>query len=67
MLGCIPFADFFGLVTGGHIAHLGGTATGSINTTATLAICAFLFIHFHGINTVAKSLMDGTYGQQWSS
>ncbi len=63
VLGCIPTADFFYLVTGGHVEHLGGTATGSINTTATLAICAFFFIHFHGIDTLARSLMDGTYGK----
>jgi F0F1-type ATP synthase membrane subunit a len=62
VLGCIPFADFFYLVTGGVVEHLGGTATASINTTATLAIIAFFFIHFHGINMVAKHLMDGTYG-----
>jgi F0F1-type ATP synthase membrane subunit a len=62
ILGCIPFADFFELISWGHVQHLGGTATGSINTTATLAICAFLFIHFHGIDMVARSLMDGTYG-----
>jgi len=63
ILGCIPFADFFELISGGHIQHLGGTATGSINTTATLAIIAFFFIHFHGIDTIARALMDGTYGQ----
>jgi F0F1-type ATP synthase membrane subunit a len=63
VLGCIPFADFFALISNGHIEHLGGTATGSINTTIVLAICAFLFIHFHGINTVAKDLMNGTYGK----
>ena len=62
VLGCIPFADFFSLITWGKISHLGGTATGSINTTATLAVIAFIFIHFHGIDVVAKSLMDGTYG-----
>lgn len=63
LLGCIPFADFFAVITGGHIQHLGGTATGSISTTATLAICAFLFIHFNGINTIARDLMNGTYGK----
>jgi len=62
ILGCIPFADFFELISGGHLQHFGGTATGSINTTATLAICAFCFIHFHGINAVARDLMNGTYG-----
>jgi F0F1-type ATP synthase membrane subunit a len=63
VLGCIPFGEFIGLITLGHLQHIGGTATGSINTTATLAICAFLFIHFHGIDTVARSLMDGSYGK----
>jgi F0F1-type ATP synthase membrane subunit a len=62
ILGCIPLSEFFLLISAGKIQHLGGTATGSINTTATLAICTFLFIHFHGINTVARSLADGTYG-----
>jgi F0F1-type ATP synthase membrane subunit a len=62
ILGCIPFADFFELISGGRIQHLGGTATGSINTTATLAIIAFFFIHFHGIDQVAKDLINGTYG-----
>jgi F0F1-type ATP synthase membrane subunit a len=63
ILGCIPFSDFFELISGGRIQHLGGAATGSINTTATLAIIAFFFIHFHGIDTVAHALMNGTYGQ----
>jgi F0F1-type ATP synthase membrane subunit a len=62
VLGCIPFGSFFGLLSGGRLEHLGGTATGSLNTTVTLAVCAFLFIHYHGINMVARALMDGTYG-----
>jgi F0F1-type ATP synthase membrane subunit a len=63
LLGCIPTAEFIGLFTGGHLQHIGGTATGAITTTATLAACAFFFIHFHGIDTIARALMDGTYGQ----
>jgi len=63
VLGCIPFTDIFLLLSGGKIEHLGGTATGSISTTMTLAICAFFFIHFHGLNTVARDLMNGTYGK----
>jgi F0F1-type ATP synthase membrane subunit a len=63
VLGCIPFGEFIGMITLGHLRHFGGTATGSIATTATLAACAFLFIHFHGIDTIARSLMDGTYGK----
>jgi F0F1-type ATP synthase membrane subunit a len=78
LLGCIPFVEIFGLIfyaiTGGHgfgpngfIPHIGGTATGSISTTATLAICAFLFIHFNGVNTIARDLMKGTYGKHGHS
>ncbi len=63
LLGCIPTGEIIALLTGGRIQHIGGTATGSISTTATLAICAVVFIHFHGIDTVARALMDGTYGQ----
>jgi F0F1-type ATP synthase membrane subunit a len=63
VLGCIPFPAFFELITGGRVVHLGGAATAGISTTAALAVCAFFFIHAHGIDTVARSLMDGTYGQ----
>jgi F0F1-type ATP synthase membrane subunit a len=61
LLGQIPIGEFIGLFTG-HASHLGGTATGSLKTTAALAICAFLFIHFNGIVQIARSLIDGTYG-----
>ncbi|MGD0462899.1 MAG: F0F1 ATP synthase subunit A [Tepidisphaeraceae bacterium] len=63
LLGCIPFTEFFELITLGQVRHLGGTATGSINTTATLAVCAFFFIHFHGLDVIVRSLMDGSYGR----
>lgn len=63
LLGVIPFAAFFELITGGHVQHLGGAATGAISTTAALAICAFFFIHAQGIDTIARALMNGTYGQ----
>jgi F0F1-type ATP synthase membrane subunit a len=63
VLGCIPFPEIIGMLTGGHLQHIGGTATGSISTTATLAVCAFFFIHFHGLDMIARKLMDGTYGQ----
>jgi F0F1-type ATP synthase membrane subunit a len=62
VLGAIPLASFVALITGGHIEHLGGPATSSISVTAALAICAFFFIHAKGIDAVAKSLQDGTYG-----
>ena len=63
LLGCIPFAAFFELVTLGHVQHLGGAATGGISTTAALAIVAFFFIHGQGIDQIARQLMNGTYGQ----
>jgi F0F1-type ATP synthase membrane subunit a len=63
VLGCIPFASIFELITGGHVTHLGGAATGGISTTAALAIAAFFFIHGQGIDTIARALMNGTYGQ----
>jgi F0F1-type ATP synthase membrane subunit a len=63
VLGCIPLDAVVGILTGGHVEHVvGGTATGSISTCATLAVIAFFFIHFHGIDTLARTLMEGTYG-----
>lgn len=62
VLGIIPLAAFIELITVGHVTHFGGAATGGISTTAALAICAFSFIHANGIDIIARSLMDGTYG-----
>ncbi len=62
LLGCIPFGTIIELVTLGHITHLGGAATGNISTTLALAVCTFIFIHAKGIDQIARSLMDGTYG-----
>jgi F-type H+-transporting ATPase subunit a len=63
VLGLLPLAAIIGLLTGGRIEHMGGAATGSIHTTATLAICAFFFIHFQGLAILTRSLKNGTYGQ----
>jgi F-type H+-transporting ATPase subunit a len=62
ILGCIPLPEIFSLLSGGRIQHLGGAATGSINTTATLAIFAFFFIHFQGLSVLIRSMVNGTYG-----
>jgi F0F1-type ATP synthase membrane subunit a len=62
LMGCIPLPEIFELISGGRVQHLGGTATGSINTTATLAIFAFFFIHFQGLAVLIRSLVNGTYG-----
>ena len=61
LLGQIPFAEIITLVTHKE-SHLGGTATGAATTTGARAGCAFVFIHLNGILQVARSLMDGTYG-----
>lgn len=65
LLGFIPLNEFIIVATGGNagmFAHVGGTATGNIATTAALALCAFFFIHGSGIWQVAGELMSGTYG-----
>jgi len=62
VLGAIPFAAIFELISGGKIEHLGGAATGNVSTTAALAICAFFFIHFNGIGQIVRDLMSGCYG-----
>jgi len=61
LLGSIPIAETISLFAGRE-SHIGGTATGNINTTAGLAICAFVFIHLSGIAQVAMALARGTYG-----
>src|SRR5689334_9507881 len=69
LLGQIPIAEIITLVRGGGSGahdpwlHVGGTATGSVATTGALAVCAFFAIHISGIIQVARSLIDGTYGQ----
>jgi F-type H+-transporting ATPase subunit a len=61
LLGQIPIAEIVSLLTW-HTSHVGGTATGNVNTTGALAVCAFLMIHFSGIVQVARHLISGTYG-----
>jgi len=69
LLGLIPFGPALGLLglaggqsTAAKLAEYTGTATGNLNTTGTLAVCAFVFIHLNGMVQVAKALMSGTYG-----
>lgn len=61
LLGQIPIAEIASLLTG-KPSHLGGTATGNINTTGALAFCTFLMIHFSGMVQVGRELVAGTYG-----
>ena len=60
LLGMIPFAAFLKLTI--HKEHLGGVATGNINITGGLALCAFSAIHVSGIFEVYRGLVAGTYG-----
>src|SRR5947209_421519 len=62
LLGFIPFGEIFGLLSGGRLSHLGGTATGTMSTTVALAVITFFCIHISGILQVYRSLRDGTYG-----
>jgi F0F1-type ATP synthase membrane subunit a len=63
LLGQIPVDELIVVASGGTLApHVWGTATGSIVTTAALAVMAFFFIHANGIRQVAHQLMNGTYG-----
>jgi F0F1-type ATP synthase membrane subunit a len=70
LLGMIPFGSLFGLigVAAGkpHLAErlgeFGGTATGNVNTTGVLALCALAMIHLSGIAQIARDLIRGTYG-----
>ncbi|HWE96620.1 MAG TPA: F0F1 ATP synthase subunit A [Tepidisphaeraceae bacterium] len=63
LLGAIPISEFIELITLGNVKHIGGAATGAISTTAALAVVAFFFIHAQAIDTIARDLMNGTYGK----
>lgn len=60
LLGMIPFDPVFRLLFG--VSHIGGTATGNVNVTAGLALCAFFAIHVSGVREVFRGLVAGTYG-----
>jgi F0F1-type ATP synthase membrane subunit a len=59
LLGMVPLDPFFSLF---GLKHVGGTATGNVNVTAGLALCAFAMIHFSGTREVFEGLVAGTYG-----
>lgn len=60
LLGMVPLEPVFKLFLG--MEHIGGTATGNVNVTAGLALCAFAAIHFSGIRELYQALRAGTYG-----
>lgn len=62
LLGLVPLAEIIRLASGGHVQHIGGTATGNLAITGGLAICAFLLFHVSGVLEVYKGLTAGTYG-----
>jgi len=49
LLGMIPTDAIIQIVSGGHLKHLGGTATANIWVTGTLATFALFMIHLSGI------------------
>ena len=63
LLGLVPWGQLLFVISRNeHLEHWGGTATGNINTTGALALCALFMIHLSGIFQVARDLMRGTYG-----
>src|SRR5436190_19464422 len=59
LLGQIPIGEIITLFTR-QPSHIGGTATGTLTTTAALAICALFCIQVSGVLQVYRSLRDGT-------
>ncbi len=62
LLGLIPISTILELISGGRIAHIGGTVTGNISNTAALSVLVFFVIHVSGILQVFRDLVRGTYG-----
>lgn len=62
VLGMIPISAAAELTF--DLKHIGGTATGNINVTAGLALCAFAMIHVAGVREIFEGLVAGTYGLQ---
>jgi len=61
LLGLIPFHEIIELINGKlgtQIPSIGGTATGNVNVTATLAIITFFMIHISGIVQQVRIQMD---------
>jgi F-type H+-transporting ATPase subunit a len=49
LLGFIPLGEIIGLLSGGKLAHYGGTATGNVWVTGTLAVCTLTMIVVNGL------------------
>jgi F-type H+-transporting ATPase subunit a len=62
VMGQIPFDHALTLIDHRE-HHLNVTATGALQTTGALAICAFVVIHVGGLRQLARHLMQGTYGK----
>ncbi|NOT02602.1 MAG: F0F1 ATP synthase subunit A [Phycisphaerales bacterium] len=60
LLGMIPLSAIFEIAFGWE--HVAGTATGNINVTGGLALCALFMIHFSGVREVFVALRAGTHG-----
>ena len=49
LLGLIPTEGIIHLVSGGWLRNMGGTATGNIWVTGSLAVTAFVMVHVSGV------------------
>ena len=63
LLGLIPLGEIIQVLSGGHVRHIGGTATGNLAVTGGLALCALMMFHVSGVREVYGGLVTGTYGQ----
>ena len=59
LLGMVPIDPACNLLF--DLKHIGGTATGNVNVTAGLALCAFFMIHYSGVRELFEHLAAGTY------
>lgn len=64
LLGMVPIAAIIELLSGGHVKHVGGTATANLAVTGGLAICAFFATHVAGVRQVYRALKAGTHGHR---
>lgn len=59
LLGMIPLDAMLSLV---GVKHMAGTATGNLNVTGGLALCAFGMFHIAGVKQVFEDLVSGNHG-----
>ncbi len=63
LLGLLPLSDIIYLLSGGHLKHIGGTATGNIYVTGALAVLAYFVVNVSGIWNNIKH--ERAKGRSW--